>query len=186
MIGEFIVRLFIGKSKPIHNKYVINDLTFHDGTKSVQIDHILLNEKGIHVIETKNYAGRIYGSETDHEWTQVLAYGKVKNKFHSPIKQNAGHLYSLKRVVGDQTPMFSYVVFTGRAELKIKSKTIPVIYPMAFRRAMKKMTKNSISIPIDQLKTLNDQLLKLKNENTITRKQHVKSINERIEKRKNN
>ena len=45
------------------------------------IDHILFAPVGIFVIETKNYSGRIYGSDETRDWTQVLNYGKIKNRF---------------------------------------------------------------------------------------------------------
>ena len=60
--------------------------------KSSQIDHILFHTSGIYVIETKNFSGRIYGKESDKAWTQVLAKGKVKNKFYSPVLQNQKHI----------------------------------------------------------------------------------------------
>ena len=52
-----------------------------------QIDHIFIHPTGIYVIETKNSTGRIYGSEGDQEWTQVLHYGKKKYKMYNPLKQ---------------------------------------------------------------------------------------------------
>jgi hypothetical protein len=39
-LGEYQVRRIIGKNNPKKSKYVINNLTFNDGTKSVQIDHL--------------------------------------------------------------------------------------------------------------------------------------------------
>lgn len=68
---------------------------------TTQIDHIVINPRGVFVIETKNYSGEIYGSENQREWTQVLAYGNVKNKLYNPLKQNATHVYNVKRIVGN-------------------------------------------------------------------------------------
>ena len=100
MIGETIE----------NERYVINNLTLeHDG-KSSQIDHIVINPRGIFVLETKNYSGQIYGNENQQEWTQVLSYGKVKNKLYNPLKQNATHIYNVKRIVGN-LPIRSLVVF---------------------------------------------------------------------------
>jgi len=92
--------------------YVINDVIVatDDGNTS-QIDHILFARGGIFVIETKNYSGRIYGTDNQREWTQVLAYGKTKNKFYNPVKQNQTHIYRLKEILGKQYPFVSCVVF---------------------------------------------------------------------------
>lgn len=77
--------------------FFINNLTIVNETssKTHQIDHVLISSKGVFCIETKNYAGRIYGNDNSREWTQVLNYGKVKNKFYSPVKQNETHILSL-------------------------------------------------------------------------------------------
>ena len=77
-LGELKVKLVIGRTKP-DIKYVINNLTLRIGeNKTSQIDHVVINEHGVFIIETKNYSGRIYGNETQLEWTQVLNYGNVK------------------------------------------------------------------------------------------------------------
>ena len=96
-IGEHKVSRLINKlmdeDDKIINNYVMENAV---SSKSHQIDHILISSKGIFVIESKNYAGRIYGKDSQREWTQVLNYGKVKNKFYSPVKQNETHIFSIK------------------------------------------------------------------------------------------
>ena len=96
--GENKVRRVIGETVE-NEQYVINDLILVNEEKSSQIDHIVINPHGIFVLETKNYSGEIYGSESQREWTQVLAYGKVKNKLYNPLKQNATHVYNVKKIV---------------------------------------------------------------------------------------
>jgi hypothetical protein len=71
-LGEYQVRRIIGKNNPNKSKYVINNLTFNDGTKSVQIDHLIISPSGLIVIETKNRVGKIYGKEDDLNWTVVF------------------------------------------------------------------------------------------------------------------
>ena len=110
-VGEWRVRLALGRNKE-HERYIINNLivTGENGRTS-QIDHVLINSNGIFVIETKNYAGRIYGQSNQREWTQVLAGGRVKYKMYNPIKQNTTHLYKVKSILGDDLPVFSIIVF---------------------------------------------------------------------------
>ena len=64
-----------------------------------QIDHLVLSEYGIFVIETKRYKGWIFGSEKAENWTQVLF--KEKHRFRNPVKQNWSHVYALKSVLTD-------------------------------------------------------------------------------------
>lgn len=110
-LGEICVKRVIGKTKP-GERYVINNYVLQvEPNKTCQVDHILINRKGIFVIETKNYSGRIYGNEKSLEWTQSLNYGKVKNKFYNPIKQNKSHIYHVSQVLSEEMPIISAVVF---------------------------------------------------------------------------
>ena len=92
------------------NLIIINDLIVLIGNTTSQIDHIVINPRGVFVIETKNYSGRIYGRGFDKQWTQVLAYGKVKKKLYSPLFQNKVHIYRLKEILGIDENIFSFVI----------------------------------------------------------------------------
>lgn len=96
-----------------HPKHVLNDYMFKVDGKTSQIDHIVINEFGIFVIETKNYSGKIYGNSKQLEWTQILAGGNIKNTFYNPVKQNANHIYKLKKLLNTNSYMMSIVVFAG-------------------------------------------------------------------------
>ena len=68
--GENKVKWVIGET--IENEqYVINDFILSNNGSTSQIDHVVINPRGVFVIETKNYSGEIYGSENQREWTQV-------------------------------------------------------------------------------------------------------------------
>lgn len=54
-LGEFVTKLVL---KFLRKEYkTIHDLTFDDGEKTVQVDHLVVSPYGIFVIETKNYRG---------------------------------------------------------------------------------------------------------------------------------
>ena len=183
IIGEKVVQLAIGRNKPQKGQYSVHNLTFYDGTKSVQIDHIVINSAGLHVIETKNYAGRIYGEEHQANWTQVLAYGKVKHPLYNPIKQNAGHIYSLKKVLNRKVDFHSYIVFTGRAELRVKATTTPVLYPLRLKRTIRRTQPRGIFLNQEEVVRLYNEIIDLKKNNTITKKEHVQGIYQRQQER---
>lgn len=179
-IGELVVRIVIGRNKPKKDHYSIHNITFHDGTKSVQIDHLVINRKGIHVIETKNYSGRIYGNEFDKQWTQVLAFGRVKYKLHNPIHQNYGHIKGLNAVLNkDDNIYHSYIIFTARAEIMNKYNT-PVIYPIKLNKNIK---EKADILTKAEVVNIYEEINKIKSNNKITNKEHVKSINERLKMR---
>ena len=107
-------------------QYVINNLILSNNGTTSQIDHIVINPRGVFVLETKNYSGEIYGSEDQREWTQVLSYGKVKNKLYNPVKQNATHAYIVRQIIGN-LPIRPYVVFTQNNTGHISSdKVVPL------------------------------------------------------------
>ncbi len=82
-----------------------------------QIDHLVVSQFGIFVIETKNYTGWIFGSPERKHWTQVV-YSE-KNKLYNPIKQNWGHIYALSDFLKVPRNKFKNIVcFVGDAEFK--------------------------------------------------------------------
>ncbi|MBQ3496378.1 MAG: NERD domain-containing protein [Clostridia bacterium] len=131
VIGEARVKRIIGHTV-VGEKYVINNLILETNGKTSQIDHVLINPKGVFVIETKNYSGDIYGSEDQREWTQVLAYGNVKNKIYNPLKQNATHVYNVKKIIGD-LPVYSLVVFVQNNSSRINCKNVINLYNLHAR-----------------------------------------------------
>ena len=115
--GEKIVASLLA-SNPQPNQYILNTLKFkYNDINSCQIDHIVINPYGIWVIETKNIKGLIYGTEQDEKWTQVLAYGKYKNFFDNPIKQNAKHITHLANYLEVDNIFHNIVIFLDEANL---------------------------------------------------------------------
>lgn len=118
-IGEAIVS--VGALKRLDPKVyrVFNDLVLPrpDGKGTTQIDHVVISHFGLFVIETKNYAGWIFGDENSRQWTQVI-YGK-KSRFQNPLHQNARHVRALAMATGlPQECFHNLVFFVGNATLK--------------------------------------------------------------------
>lgn len=94
-----------------------------------EIDVIFITQKGIFVIESKNYSGWIFGNEADRNWT-VVQKGGAKNRFYNPIKQNLSHIKWLGKFLGNDVPLFSIIAFSERCELKkvtVESDDVRVI-----------------------------------------------------------
>lgn len=108
-----------GYSRMIYNCYIPKS----DGT-TTEIDVLMIHEKGIYVIESKNYSGWIFGTETDKYWTQSLRVGRghaKKYKFYNPIMQNQTHVKWLEKYLVDLNftiPFYSCIVFGNSCELK--------------------------------------------------------------------
>lgn len=116
--GEKRVSSILGRLDDSKYK-VLNDILLNVEDKSVQIDHIIVSVYGIFVIETKNYAGCIYGDGNRDKWIQYI--GKQKNYFQNPMRQNYGHYKAIMKLLGlkNSDLIKSVVVFVGSANLKI-------------------------------------------------------------------
>lgn len=85
-----------------------------------QIDHLVLSQFGIFVIEMKNYYGLIKGKDFDNKWCQYLE--KNKRYFLNPIHQNYGHIKSLSNLLKLEDKCFiSVICFSNQAKIGVKS-----------------------------------------------------------------
>jgi restriction system protein len=118
IVGEFTVKLtakiFLDKS----TYHLINNVTIPtDDGGTTQIDHIVVSQLGLFVIETKNYKGWIYGSESQKKWTQKIF--KSSFKFQNPLHQNYKHTKTLESLLGIQEgSAVSIVTFVGNSTFK--------------------------------------------------------------------
>lgn len=115
--GEERVTLHLRNELP-ENILILNDLylPLADGS-TTQIDHIVISECGIFVIETKTYSGWIFGRANDLKWTQTI-YRK-KSTFQNPIRQNALHINTIAKTLGIPRELLTgVVVFAGDCEFK--------------------------------------------------------------------
>jgi hypothetical protein len=116
-IGEYLIDYVINKKikgyyKTLRNVYLNND------NETTEIDEIILHEKGIFIIESKNYSGWIFGNEKDKTWTQCLR-GNNKNKFYNPILQNNKHIKEFLKIIPvNKKAIKSIIVFADRCTFK--------------------------------------------------------------------
>ena len=120
---DLIIRLLkegVSSDDIFHDLYIEKK----DGTYS-QIDIVVLTEKGVIVIEIKDFSGWIFGFGNNEKWVHIL--GKMKYPFYNPIFQNEGHIRSLKNqlVQYGNIPFYSLIIFYGKCELK-KVSDIPI------------------------------------------------------------
>lgn len=175
IIGETIIRIVIGRNtvNQKQQKYVINNLVLEiTPGKTSQVDHVVINPNGVFVIETKNYSGRIYGNESQLNWTQVLNYGKVKNHFYSPIKQNQTHVYAIQEILKQDVPIYTVVVFVKGNIQYIQSPNVYTVWGL-----LQKLKEPSVkTISREQMELIYDTLLKHNRRNTISNAEHINNI----------
>lgn len=117
MLGEFQINTCARLSLDQNQYALIPDVTIPVAEGTSQIDHLIISEYGIFVIETKNMAGWIYGSEHDQKWMQVLY--RYKKRFPNPIRQNYSHVCAISELLDvPREKIFPIVVFAGDATFK--------------------------------------------------------------------
>lgn len=179
-MGEATVSMLLKKLDK--NKYqVVNDVLLSaegGNTRTTQIDHVVVSIYGIFSIETKNYKGQIYGSESSAKWTQNI-YGH-KYSFMNPIYQNYAHVKALNALLQshgyENIPVFSIVTFPGDAVLKIKTTKSQVVKWGAVTKTVKKLSVQSVLSREDMDKIL--AILKNYMSTRTDARKHVNEINE--------
>lgn len=117
LIGELLVNIAIKIRLDKSLYHLMNNVTLPTEDGSTQIDHILVSQYGVFVIETKNMSGWIFGSEHQKVWTQNIY--KQKHKFQNPLHQNYKHAKTIESILGlDGEKVFSVVVFVGDSTFK--------------------------------------------------------------------
>ncbi len=148
--GEAVVRMYLKRYR-----YKFYNLVL----PKAQIDHLLVNEKGIFVIETKNYQGIIFSAKTDGDWTQVT---KTKTTFLNPLTQNEHHIKILKSYFNEYEHLFKSLVIFTKANVTLKVSFDNVIKVSDIEKYFSSLETilNSSEI-IEIFNKLNEKLLKI-------------------------
>lgn len=114
---ERVLLLLNEDENAVHGKILRNlYIPKRDGS-TTEIDLAYITKYGIYIIESKNYKGWIFGREKDLYWTLTLSQNK-KYRFYNPVQQNRNHIIHLHDIIGMDVPLFNFVVFTGKCEIK--------------------------------------------------------------------
>lgn len=112
-------------SKLNKGKYtVLNNVRINTKDGRAQIDHLVISNFGLFIIETKNFTGVIKGEEDDKLWDKIH-YGH-SFKFMNPINQNQRHEEALNYIIDqvqgltrDEILIYPMVVFCNGCKLDI-------------------------------------------------------------------
>lgn len=178
-IGEKTVAAILSRLEP--TKYrVINDVMLDVEGKTSQIDHLVISDYGIFVIETKNYKGWIIGEEHSEYWTQLIY--KRKEKLYNPIRQNYGHIQALKHHLKEfnQVRYIPIIVFSVNADLKVKT-TSHVIYSVNLLKTIR--SYSDVIISEKEKEDIFEKITSLNIRGKDVRTQHVEVIQRKKEDR---
>lgn len=173
-MGEFWVKQEL-KKLPKDKYMVLNDVMVNQNNTTHQIDHLIISQFGIFVIEMKNYYGLILGEEHKDKWIQYL--GKKKRYFLNPIHQNYGHVKSLEELLNLDSKYFIPIVcFSNQAKLKLgtKSSVVPLDYLISTIKSYQNIILDS------DLQEIYNKIIELNIIDKSERKNHVKNIRNKI------
>ena len=178
-VGEKWVAKILSKLPQDEYKIINNLLVSYKG-KTTQIDHVIVSEYRIFVIETKHYQGWIYGDANREYWTQNI-YGNTYELWN-PIYQNQGHIRTLLNVLTDIRPgvFISIVAFSRQASLDI-SNSENVIYWDELIDLIRSYQRKLIST--EQAQNAYETLLAANVSSKENQQQHVNYVREQISKR---
>jgi len=119
ILGEFFVNLAINIRLDKKKYHLLKNVTLPTEDGTTQIDHIIVSQYGIFVIETKNMKGWIFGDEHQKMWTQKIY--KHSSKFQNPLHQNYKHTKTIESLLElEAEKIFSIVTFVGESTFKTK------------------------------------------------------------------
>lgn len=168
--GEIEVNKYLSK---INGSKLLEDIILKRSNGTTQIDHILITRKGIFVIETKDFSGKIIGDEDSKFWLQKLNF--KENYFYSPIKQNYGHVKAVEEIIKRKNVCISLMVFTNKSNIKKVKTETNVIQVKNLKKHIKRY-KSQIRLSKDEV----EELYKILNKKDINSrraiKKHIKSV----------
>ncbi len=113
--GEYLLSVALKSEK---GRWLFN-VYLPTGEEHTEIDALYLCSRGVFVLESKNFKGRIYGLGSQKEWVQTLKSKKGirKLRFFNPLMQNRAHTRVLSALLPPGTPIYPMVVFGAQAKL---------------------------------------------------------------------
>ena len=183
-LGEYMCYKYLADYENTGAKFLFNVYIPRDDT-TTEIDVLMIHHTGLYVLESKNYDGWIFGTDTNTNWTQSLPQGhtSIKKKFYNPIMQNNTHIKYLKKQVGESVPCHNIVVFSERCTLK--SITIKpdaeykVIQRNNLRQTVDEMTSRQSVLSPEQIEAIFNQLYPYTQVTEEVKQAHIQQINQR-------
>lgn len=159
---------------------------------TTEIDIIFITKKGIFVIESKNYSGYIFGSESRRDWVQTLYAGETwfgkkkveKHYFYNPIWQNNTHIKCLRNILQNKSiPIFSVIVFSTQCSLmdiSFTSENLIVCKRDKLKSSIGRLyRKCPDALSLDEIENVAASLSAYTNKSNKEKKEHIDKIKEK-------
>ena len=111
--GEKYFKYYANIIEAKFDSHIFSDIIIQDYKRRIcEIDYLIINSRGIFVLELKNWAGDIYGKDDDENWEQLLGYDhSTRHTHHNPIRQNQNQVNIVKNYLELDDFVYGKVVF---------------------------------------------------------------------------
>ena len=152
----------------------VHDLIIPSKNGTTQIDHLIISQYGLFIVETKNLTGWIFGAERQANWTQSL-YGD-KYSFQNPLRQTFRQKKILAEYLGVPESCINTVIyFVGKCTFKTD------LPPNVINGGLGRYIK-SFEDPIladQELEMITFKVKSLLEETSLTGAAHIQSLSDR-------
>lgn len=176
ILTRLISTLTFTNAKTLRNIYV----PYSNGTKTTEIDMLLLANGNIYIFEVKNYSCTIVGTEQSKSWNTIYTKEKTYDMYN-PIMQNKGHISTLASYLKLPESCFkSVIVFSENANIgKVKYTrtnnlsvlTMDMIIPYLIKQKASKKLFND-----QQIKYIYDTIKPLTKVSNETKEKHIQDV----------
>ena len=94
------------------DEYLLSGLLIPRNIDGAEIDSVLITRKGIFCIETKNWSGTIFGSDTNTKWSQMKP-NYTTATHNNPVTQNKRHCDLIKKLFNNKYKPYNIVIFSN-------------------------------------------------------------------------
>ncbi len=135
------------------NDILLTNVRIQYKEKETELDNVIINNRGVFIIEVKNYSGVLIGGENDYEWTKykVSRGGNTYEKqVRNPIKQVKRQVYILSRFLkyyGINVWIDGYVLLLNRngpVDSSLILESYEQINEAIHKRQQKEMNKKTV------------------------------------------
>lgn len=164
--------MWLSLDSKVYRKF--DDVILPSGNGTTQIDHLLVSQFGLFIVETKNLKGWIFGSESQAKWTQTLY--KKKYTFQNPLRQ----AFRQKKVLAEfldinESVVRTVVYFVG--DCKLKTEFPPNVLKSGLGRYIKQYRDTVLAL--EDVNRITEVLTQHRSESSLTRRDHVRSLQKR-------
>ncbi|WP_413585935.1 NERD domain-containing protein [Bdellovibrio sp. HCB274] len=141
---------------------------------TAQIDHLVVSEYGLFIVESKNKSGWIFGSEDGANWTQSLF--KNNYPFQNPLRQTYRQKKVLARFLNlEDSAIHVVIYFVGNCKFKT---SMPVnVIRAGLGRYIKRF--RDVVLSQEQMSRIVNELELHMNQSTLRQSDHVRSLRRR-------